>query len=195
MTPPFSGCSQVSRRYFTTSMKTMLLRFIFLLATAYAIDSASPQVSPPAPTATPALTATTAAVPTPFATPSVTHVQMTPQYVWDLSILATVGLVACWIAFWLAVSCSHESISGILLNPGFFKTVTVMGVIAGTVILSLADRIEGQLTAAILSGIVGYVLGSAAGKLTDAERTAAKRKKNQEEAEAKAKAEPETIKG
>ena len=167
----------------------MILRFIFLLATAYAIDSASAQVTPPAPTATPALTATTAAVPTPFATPFVTHTQMTPQYVWDLSILAAVGLVACWIAFWLAVSCSHESISGILLNPGFFKTVTVMGVIAATVVLSLADRIEGQLTAAILSGIVGYVLGSAAGKLTDAERTAAKSKKNQEETEAKAKAE------
>ncbi len=39
-----------------------------------------------------------------------------------------------------------------------------MGVIAATVVLSLADRIKGELTAAILSGIVGYVLGSVAHK-------------------------------
>ena len=34
-----------------------------------------------------------------------------------------------------------------------------MGVIAATVVLSLAGRLEGNLTGAILSGIVGYVLG------------------------------------
>jgi tetrahydromethanopterin S-methyltransferase subunit C len=39
-----------------------------------------------------------------------------------------------------------------------------MGVIAATVVLSLAGRLEGNLTAAILSGIVGYVLGQLSGK-------------------------------
>lgn len=34
-----------------------------------------------------------------------------------------------------------------------------MGVIAATVVLSLAGRLEGNTTGAILSGIVGYVLG------------------------------------
>lgn len=34
-----------------------------------------------------------------------------------------------------------------------------MGVIAATVVLSLAGRLDGNITGAILSGIVGYVFG------------------------------------
>lgn len=87
-------------------------------------------------------------------------VKMSAQHVLWLSILATSGLVLMWAVFWLAVSRRNESISEILIKPEFFKVVTVMGVVAATVVLSLADRIQGSLTAAILSGIVGYVLGS-----------------------------------
>lgn len=85
---------------------------------------------------------------------------MSEQYVWWLSVLATAGLCLMWTVFWIAVWRRNESITDILTKPEFFKVVTVMGVIAGTVVLSLADRIKGELTAAILSGIVGYVLGS-----------------------------------
>jgi hypothetical protein len=53
-----------------------------------------------------------------------------------------------------------------------------MGVIAATVVLSLADRIKGELTAAILSGIVGYVLGSIAHKAREASRDREPEKKN-----------------
>jgi hypothetical protein len=88
-------------------------------------------------------------------------VKMTAQHVLWLSILATSGLVLMWGVFWIAVARRNESISEILTKPEFFKVVTVMGVVAATVVLSLADRIHGSLTAAILSGIVGYVLGSA----------------------------------
>jgi hypothetical protein len=76
-----------------------------------------------------------------------------------LAILATVGLAVMWAAFWLAVAWARESISDVLLSPAFFRTVTVMGVIAATAVLSLAGRLDGNVTAAILSGIVGYVLG------------------------------------
>jgi hypothetical protein len=69
-----------------------------------------------------------------------------------------------WAIFWIAVWRRNESVTEILTKPEFFKVVTVMGVIAATVVLSLADRIKGELTAAILSGIVGYVLGSVAHK-------------------------------
>ncbi len=64
-----------------------------------------------------------------------------------------------WGLFWLAVARAKESIREVLLSPAFFRTVTVMGVIAATVVLSLASRLDGNITGAILSGIAGYVLG------------------------------------
>jgi len=64
-----------------------------------------------------------------------------------------------WAVFWWAVGRSDQSVHDILMDAGFFRTVTVMGVIAATVVLSLAGRLEGNITGAILSGIVGYVLG------------------------------------
>jgi hypothetical protein len=79
-----------------------------------------------------------------------------------LAILATVGLAVMWAFFWIAVVWARESVTDILLSPSFFKTVTVMGVIAATAVLSLAGRLDGNVTAAILSGIVGYVLGQIA---------------------------------
>lgn len=94
----------------------------------------------------------------------VTAVQISEQYVWWLSILATTGLFLMWLVFWFVVWRRGESITDILTKPEFFKVTTVMGVVAATVVLSLADRIQGNLTAAILSGIVGYVLGSVAHK-------------------------------
>ena len=89
---------------------------------------------------------------------------ISPEYIAGLSILATVGLVVMWAKFWSAVAMSGESILDILKSPSFFKTVTVMGVIASTVVLSLAGKLEGNITGAILSGIVGYVLGQLSNK-------------------------------
>jgi hypothetical protein len=90
-------------------------------------------------------------------------VQLSPQYIAGLSVLATGGLVLMWAVFWRAVAQGKESVREILLSAGFFRTVAVMGVIAATVVLSLAGRLEGNITGAILSGIVGYVLGQLAG--------------------------------
>jgi hypothetical protein len=85
--------------------------------------------------------------------------ELNPHYILWLSILATAGLVLMWGAFWLAVVRRQESVRDVLLSPAFFRTVVVMGVIAATVVLSLADRLEGNVTGAILSGVAGYVLG------------------------------------
>ena len=87
-------------------------------------------------------------------------VQLSAEYVVWLSVLATAGLVLMWAVFWLAIVRAKESVHEILVSAGFFRTVTVMGVIAATVVLSLAGRLEGNITGAILSGIVGYVLGA-----------------------------------
>ena len=88
-----------------------------------------------------------------------TAIELSPEYIVGLSILATVGLVVMWGLFWRSVSRSNESIFEIIKSPATFKIITVMGVVAGTVVLSLAGRLEGNITGAILSGIVGYVLG------------------------------------
>lgn len=89
-----------------------------------------------------------------------TPITLTSNQIVILSFLATGGLCILWIAFWIAVRTSGEKVSEILLNQSFFKTVTVMGVIAGVVVLALAGRIDGDLTASIFAGIVGYVLGA-----------------------------------
>lgn len=80
------------------------------------------------------------------------------QVVW-LSVLATAGLVLMWWAFWHAVTKRQENIRDILLSPAFFHTVAVMGIIAATVVLTLAGRLKGEIAGTLLSGIVGYVLG------------------------------------
>lgn len=85
-------------------------------------------------------------------------VQLSPEIV-ELSVLATVGLIVMWAVFWLAIVRAKENVHDVLMSTGFFRTVTVMGVIAATVVLSLASRLDGNVTGAILSGIVGYVLG------------------------------------
>jgi hypothetical protein len=84
-----------------------------------------------------------------------------------LSICATTALVLMWGMFWLAVMRSGERIIDILLNPAFFRTVTVMGVIAATAVLSLAGKLDGNITGAILSGIAGYVLGHLTSQKTE----------------------------
>ena len=91
-------------------------------------------------------------------------VPLSPDYIFKLSVLATTGLAVMWAAFWFAVVRSKESVRDILLSSGFFRTVAVMGVIAATVVLSLAGRLQDNATGAILSGIVGYVLGQISGR-------------------------------
>jgi hypothetical protein len=88
---------------------------------------------------------------------------LSPPYIFRLSILATAGLVLMWGAFWWAVTRRGESVRGILASPGFFRTVVVMGVVAATTVLCLAGHLESNLAGAILSGIVGYVLGQLSG--------------------------------
>jgi hypothetical protein len=86
------------------------------------------------------------------------------EEIFRLSIIATAALVLMWGIFWLAVALSKERIIDILTNPAFFRTVTVMGVIAATAVLSLAGKLDGNVTGAILSGIAGYVLGHLTGQ-------------------------------
>jgi len=85
--------------------------------------------------------------------------ELAPQQIVWLSVLATSGLAVMWAIFWLAIIRREESVREVLLSPAFFRTVTVMGVIAATVVLSLAGRLADNIAGTMLSGIVGYVLG------------------------------------
>ena len=68
-------------------------------------------------------------------------VQLVPEYIIGLSILATLGLAFMWGSFWFFVAKSKDSIMDVIKSPSFFKIITdVVGVIAATVILSLAGR-------------------------------------------------------
>jgi hypothetical protein len=100
-------------------------------------------------------------------------VQMSAQYVWQLSLLASGGLIILWAIFWLVVWRRQESATEIVAKPEFFQIITVMGIVSATVVLSLAGRIDGNLTAAILSGIAGFVLGSVSQKPKDPPKPAA----------------------
>ena len=90
--------------------------------------------------------------------------ELSEQAVLILAGFATGGLAVCWVVFWISVVRTGESIPQILASAGFFRTVTVMGIVAAAAVLSLANRIDGNVTAAILSGIVGYVLGQLASR-------------------------------
>lgn len=99
---------------------------------------------------------------------AVVVVQMSEQYVLWLSLLATTGLSLAWAVFWLVAWHRGANIAEIISRPELFRIITVMGVIAATAVLSLTNRIDGNLTGAILSGIVGYVLGSVSNRKREA---------------------------
>lgn len=98
--------------------------------------------------------------PIPIPLGQLTSPVMEPAQIMNLAYLATAGIVIMWIAFWILVYLKKESIQEILLSPAFFKAVAVIGVVAATAVLALAQRLEPNLTGAILSGTIGYVLGT-----------------------------------
>jgi len=69
-------------------------------------------------------------------------------------------LVIVWGVFWLAVMRSKANPITVISNSGFLRIVTVGFTLSAVVILSLARILSGEIAGAIVSGIVGYVLGS-----------------------------------
>ncbi|HET9342887.1 MAG TPA: hypothetical protein VFO25_08240 [Candidatus Eremiobacteraceae bacterium] len=94
--------------------------------------------------------------------PSVTTAPtiMTSDQIVTLSLLATVGIVVMWLAFWTIVWVQKkETVAEILGKAAFFRALAVIGVVAAVTVLSLAGRMESNIAGAILSGTVGFVLG------------------------------------
>ena len=74
----------------------------------------------------------------------------TSDQIMVLAWLATIAILLMWFGFWVAVIWQKEKVSEVLFNPAFFKTVAVVGVIAATAVLSLAQRLEENFTARFL---------------------------------------------
>lgn len=86
--------------------------------------------------------------------------KLSSQEIIIISILATIGIVSMWIVFFIIAYKQNERLTDIIRMDAFFKAITVIGVIGSTSVLAISEKIEGELAAAILSGIVGYILGA-----------------------------------
>ncbi|MBA4123620.1 MAG: hypothetical protein H0X72_14295 [Acidobacteria bacterium] len=81
------------------------------------------------------------------------------QFVYVLLLFAST-LVIVWGVFWLAVSRGKTNPLAITDNSGFLRIVTVGFTFLAVIILALARVLSGEITGAIISGVIGYVLGS-----------------------------------
>ncbi len=81
-------------------------------------------------------------------------------------------LVIVWGTLWTAVIRSKTNALEVIDNSGFLRIVTVGFALSAVVILSLARILTGEMAGTIVSGIAGYVLGSAK---KSSDRLAAKR--------------------
>ncbi len=76
-----------------------------------------------------------------------------------LGISIALVLLIGWAIFFLSVIKTKESIKD-LISDTFLQNLTVILVVVGASFLALAKVIPGEVVGSILSGVVGYVLGS-----------------------------------
>ncbi len=68
--------------------------------------------------------------------------------------------VIFWGVFWLVASRDKTDTLSIIDNGGFLRIVTVGFTLSAVLILAIAGILNGEIAGAIISGVVGYVLGS-----------------------------------
>ena len=73
-------------------------------------------------------------------------------------VLAT--LLIGWICLFWVMKSNKESVGGLLEGPSFLQNFTVISVVSAASLLAFAGIIKGELIVSLLSGIVGYVLGT-----------------------------------
>ena len=83
-----------------------------------------------------------------------------PSQVVVLAVAALVAVLGVWITLWVVAVQKPELVKALLLNQHFLRGMAVIMVLAAVTVLALAGRLDGEVAGAILSGIVGYVLGS-----------------------------------
>jgi hypothetical protein len=76
-----------------------------------------------------------------------------------LSISLAGAILVGWLSFFYVAKHTRESLRE-LIGGSFIQNLTVILVVAVAGCLALARVLSGEVTATLLSGIVGYVLGS-----------------------------------
>jgi hypothetical protein len=74
------------------------------------------------------------------------------------SILASV-LILGWLIFFIAAMRTKENVKS-LIDGTFLQNLTVILIVAAVSFLALIRILPGEIVGSVLSGIVGYVLGS-----------------------------------
>ena len=87
-------------------------------------------------------------------------VALEPWQVVTLAVAALTGVLGMWITLWVAAAKNPELVKDLLLNQHFLRGMAVIMVLAAVTVLALSSKLQGQAAGAILSGVVGYVLGS-----------------------------------
>jgi hypothetical protein len=83
-----------------------------------------------------------------------------PFYILIGGTIMAVATVIAWLSGARVIKAKNESIKELIEKTTFLQNVTVFAVVSSCTLLGLAGIIKGELVGAILSGIVGYVLGS-----------------------------------
>jgi len=71
-------------------------------------------------------------------------------------------LILGWLMFFFVVLKNKENVRDLLTGSSFLQNLTVIGVVISTGLLAIVGVLKGELAATLLSGVVGYVLGSTA---------------------------------
>ena len=82
------------------------------------------------------------------------------QFLIFAGIIAATLLIG-WIVFFLVVRHDPTGARHLITGTGFVQNLTVIVVVAVTAALAVIRVVTGDLAGAILSGLAGYVLGSA----------------------------------
>lgn len=69
-------------------------------------------------------------------------------------------LVIGWFILFFTVNKSKEKVQDLLTGNSFLQNLKVIGIVITTGFLAITGILKGELTDTLLSGVVGYVLGS-----------------------------------
>lgn len=69
-------------------------------------------------------------------------------------------LIVGWLMAFFVVLRNKEHVRDLLAGSSFLQNLTVIGVVITTGCLAIVGVLKGELAATLLSGVVGYVLGS-----------------------------------
>jgi hypothetical protein len=81
------------------------------------------------------------------------------QNLFWLGVVAASVLLLGWFIFFIAAMRTRENLKT-LIDGTFLQNLTVILVVAATAYLTLTGLLKPELSGSIVSGIVGYVLGT-----------------------------------